>query len=381
VSRTGRALLAVVVTLAALVAACVYPWLARGDAWFSVNWRYPWVLVALAVVPAAWWWGIFGQDSRTPRLRVGSIATLLRGPRGLRSYLRDVPGCLRAAALSMLVLALARPVSVLHDQSRDENGIDIMIVMDLSGSMRAVLDADPKDLTGRAPTAHEKRLTRIETAKLVVEDFIMRRKSDRIGVIVFGKSAYVLSPPTLDYVLLKQLVSKMTLNVIDGSATAIGDAVGSAVARLRRSDAKSKVIILLTDGDSNAGLVSPDYATHLATTIGAKIYTIQIGNEDEVDVEDGIDLFGQPVYTRHRYPVNPELLRTMARETGGEAFVATDGQALASSMHAVLDRLDKTRFESSVASFEELFALLLVPGVALVALDALLRALLLRRFP
>jgi Ca-activated chloride channel family protein len=173
----------------------------------------------------------------------------------------------------------------------------------------------------------------------------------------------------------------MTLGVIDGNATAIGDAVGAAAARLQRSDAKSKVIILLTDGDSNAGLVSPDYATHLATTVGAKIYTIQIGNEDEVDVQDGTDLFGQPVYVRHRYPVNPALLQGMARDTGGKAFIATDGKALSDSMHAVLDHLERTRFESSIASYENLFAFLLIPGAALVALDALLRAFLLRRFP
>ncbi len=380
-SRAVRAVLAAVATLATLALGVVYPWLARGDAWLSVTWQYKWALVLLAVVPVGWWWGTFGQDGRTPRLRVGSVAPLLAGPRGARSYLRDLPGVLRAGALVFLIAAMARPVSVLRDQGRDEKGIDIMIVMDLSGSMRAVLDTDPRELPGRQALPKGKRLTRIDTAKIVVRDFIERRKADRIGVIVFGKSAYVLSPPTLDYHLLTQLVSKMTLGVIDGNATAIGDAVGAAAARLRRSDAKSKVIILLTDGDSNAGLIAPEYATHLATSVGAKIYTIQIGNEDEVDVEDGTDLFGQPVYVRRRYPVNPSLLQKMAQDTGGASFIATDGKALADSMHAVLDHLERTRFESSVASYEELFALLLVPGVALVALDALLRAFLLRRFP
>ena len=328
-----------------------------------------------------WWWGTFGQDRRTPRLRIGSAAPLLQGPRGLRAHLRDLPGVLRAATLVFLIAALAQPVSVLRDQSRDEKGIDIVLVMDLSGSMRAVLDTEVREPGARTQAPRGKRLTRIDTAKLVVKDFIERRRTDRIGVIVFGKSAYVLSPPTLDYPLLEQLVSKMTLGVIDGSATTIGDAVGAAAARLRRSDAKSKVIILHTDGDSNAGLVSPDYATHLATTVGAKVYTIQIGNEDEVDVEDGTDLFGQPVYTRHRFPVNPVLLQKMAKDTGGEAFIATDGKALADSMHAVLDHLERTRFESSIAKYEDLFAFLLFPGVGLVALDALLRAFLLRRFP
>src|SRR5215212_8958598 len=193
--------------------------------------------------------------------------------------------------------------------------------------MRAVLDAEKKDHTGGMPQLPKgKRLTRLDTAKVVIKDFISRRKTDRIGVVVFGKSAYVLSPPTLDYHLLTQMVSKMTLNVIDGSATAIGDAVGTATARLRRSDAQSKVILLLTDGDSNAGSISPEYATHLATTVGAKVYTIQIGTDDEVDVEDGTDLLGQPRYVRHRFPVNPELLRKISTDTGGQFFLATDAK-------------------------------------------------------
>jgi Ca-activated chloride channel family protein len=381
VSKPVRVFVALVALLAVVALASLYPWIARGEAWYGVTWQSPWLLLGLAVVPVVFWWGTFGQDQRTPRLRIGTVRPLLAGPRGARSYLRDAPGVLRAAALVFLVLAMGRPVSVLRDTHSDERGIDIMVVMDLSGSMRAILDTDPKDLPGNPQIPRGKRLTRIDTAKIVVKDFIERRRSDRLGVIVFGKSAYVLSPPTLDYHLLTEMVSHMTLGVIDGDATAIGDAVGAAVARLRRSDAKSKVVILLTDGESNSGTISPEYATHLATTIGARVYTIQIGNDDEVDVEEGTDLFGQPVYVRHRYPVNPALLQKMAKDTGGQAFIATDGKALADSMHAVLDHLERTRFEASIASFEDLFPFLLVPGVALVALDALLRAWLLRRFP
>src|SRR6185436_20096428 len=118
------------------------------------------------------------------------------------------------------------------------------------------------------------------------------------------------------------------------------------------------------------GKISPDHATHLATTDGAKVYPIQIGSDDEVDVEEGTDLLGQPIYVRHRYPVNPALLQKMARDTGGQAFIATDAKGLADSMHAVLDQLEKTRFEASIASFEDLFPFLLVPGVVLVGIDA-----------
>ncbi|APR83750.1 aerotolerance protein [Minicystis rosea] len=380
-SRGLRIVVALGATMAALLSGVIYPWLARREAWETVTWQNGWALFALPIVPLVWWWGTFGQDQRTPRLRIGNIAALVKGPRGVRAHMRDFPGSVRAAALVLLILAMARPVSVLRDTKSDDKGIDIMLVMDLSGSMRAVLDADPKDLPGRPQLARGRRLTRLDTAKIVIKDFIDRRRTDRIGVVVFGKEAFILSPPTLDYQLLTQLVSKMGLDVIDGTATAIGDAIGTAAARLRRSDAKSKVIILLTDGDSNAGTLAPESAIPLATSVGAKVYTIQIGNDDEVDVEEGVDLLGQPIYRRARFPVNPALLKKIAKDTGGEAFIATDGKALADSMHSVLDHLERTRFEARVASFEDLFPFLLVPGALLVALDALLRALLLRRFP
>jgi Ca-activated chloride channel family protein len=242
--------------------------------------------------------------------------------------------------------------------------------------MRAIMDAPSGDVGPRS-----KRPTRLDTAKDVILDFISRRKTDRIGVVVFGKNAYVLAPPTLDYQLLTTLVGKMDLDLIDGNGTAIGDAVGSGVARLRRSTAKSKAIVLLTDGDSNAGEFSPEYATHLAKTQAVKVYTVQIGNGDEVDVQDGVDLFGQARYVRQHFPVNPDLLKSMANETGGEAFVATDKRSLETSMHAILDSLEKTKFLAQTAATEDLFPLLLGPAVVLLLLEALARVLLIRRFP
>jgi len=373
---------ALAMTLLVLAGALTYPWLARGRAWFEAEWRYDYALWALLIVPVVWWWGTFGQDRRRPRMRIGTVVPLRRAPRGWRIRLRDLPGVLRAVAVAMFVLALARPISVLSDQSTDEQGIDIVVVMDLSGSMQAVLDADPDDLPKKLKLPKNRRLTRLDTAKVVVQDFISRRKTDRIGVIVFGKTAYILSPPTLDYQLLSKLVSGLGLSVIDGSKTAIGDALGTAVARLRRSDALSKVIIILTDGDNNAGRVSPEYAIELANTVGCKTYTIQIGDGAEVEVLQGYDpLFGNPQYVRRRYPTNPELLHRIAEKTGGQAFIATDAKALSESMHTILNQLEKTRFEASMAHHEDLFAWLLIPGVVLIGLDALLRALLLRRFP
>jgi Ca-activated chloride channel family protein len=247
--------------------------------------------------------------------------------------------------------------------------------------MAAVMDAPAGAVPGPSARAARQRPTRIEVAKDVLVDFVRRRKTDRIGVVVFAKQAFVLSPPTLDYGLITGLVSRLDLNAIDGQGTAIGDAVGSAVARMRHSDARSKAVVLITDGDSNAGVISPEYSAHLSQKEGVRVYTVQIGNGDEVDVQTGTDLFGQPVYEHVHFPVNPELLRTMSHDTGGESFIATDRAGLEKSMHSILDHLEKTRFEAQSSTMEDLFPLLLVPAAVLVALEALVRLALVRRYP
>lgn len=380
--RVLRGLVVAAATIALVVLGLLYPALAHDRDWLHVRWDAKWWLLALVVVPPVVWATTLGTDLRVPRLSLPTVAPLVLGPRGWRSRLRDLPGIVRGAALVFVVLALARPQDVLRSESSDELGIDIVLVLDLSGSMRAIMDAPTQMTAPLAPGAQKgKRPTRLDTAKEVILDFISRRKTDRIGVVVFGRAAYVLSPPTLDYSLLASLVQKMDLDIIDGNGTAIGDAVGTGVARLRRSNARSKAIILLTDGDSNAGLISPEYSAHLAQTQGVKIYTVQIGNGDEVQVQEGTDLFGQPRYVRAHFPVNPELLKKIAAQTGGESFVANDKGALEKSMHAILDRLEKTRFEAQSATMEDLFPLFLLPAVALIVLEALSRLLIVRRFP
>jgi Ca-activated chloride channel family protein len=394
----------VLATFAAIALGMVYPVMARGDAWRSARWAtspgalgpHPstadvltWAAGAgfiallaagLAAVPYVVWRMTLGADARVPRFGLPTLAPMLVGPRGFRTVLRDLPGVLRGAALVLAILALGRPESALRGESGEEKGIDIILVLDLSGSMVAVMDAPGRPLAQGGRGSHA-RPTRLDVAKDVLIDFVRRRKSDRIGVVVFAKEAFVLSPPTLDYDLIASLVSRIELGVIDQSKTAIGDAVGTAVARMRRSDARSRAVVLLTDGDSNEGVISPPYAAHLAQEQGVRVYTVQIGNGDEVDVYRGTDLFGQPVYSRERFPVNPALLQSMAHDTGGEAFIATDRSGLEKSMHSILDHLEKTKFESQATTMEDLFPFLLLPAVMLLAAEALVRLALVRRFP
>jgi Ca-activated chloride channel homolog len=403
--RRVRGAMVTLSTVAVLALALVGPVLARGEEWRSATWnawpgplglhpstadtvswllRAGWGLALTGVflaIPYLVWKMTLGADARVPRLGLPTVAPLILGPRGWRTPLRDVPGVLRGAALVLAVLALGRPQSVLRGETEEEKGIDIVLVLDLSGSMAAIMNAAPGGASSQGVRDPGHRPTRIDVAKEVLIDFVRRRKTDRIGVVVFAKRAFVLSPPTLDYGLIASLVSRIELGVIDSSKTAIGDAVGTAVARMRRSDARSKAVVLLTDGDSNEGVISPEYAAHLAQKEGVRVYTVQIGNGDDVDVFAGTDLFGQPMYARKHFPVNPALLQSMAHETGGESFIATDRSGLEQSMHAILDHLEKTKFESQAASMEDLFPFLLVPAVVLIALEALVRLALVRRFP
>lgn len=381
--RVLRGLLLLVFTLLSLAAAVAYPALARGGELVYADFQNRWLLLLLVLVPPFFYRSTLGEDRRLPRARLGTLLPLRVGPSGPRVWLRDLPGVLRSVALICGILALARPVNTLRPDIQNEEGIDIVLVLDLSGSMQAAMDNLPPDLEGFVPKRPPGiRPTRLDAARAVIRDFIAQRKTDRIGVVVFGADAYVLSPPTLDYHLLDGLVARMELDLIDGNGTAIGDALGVAAARLRRSTARSRAVVLLTDGDNKGGKLAPEYAAHLINTVGARLYTVQIGQGEEAQVLDRRrDLFGQPRYVSMPFPVNPTLLKSLAEKTGGSMYVATDATALRAGFHDVLNKLEKTKFESSIATYEELFRFWLLPAVVLLALDALLRALLLRRFP
>jgi Ca-activated chloride channel family protein len=169
--------------------------------------------------------------------------------------------------------------------------------------------------------------------------------------------------------------------MIEGRGTAIGNAVGVSLNRLRASKAKSRVMILLTDGDSNSGNISPDEAADFAKNLRVKLYTILMGRSDDAPVQRGVDLFGRPLLGGANFPVNPELLKRMAQATGGEFYLATDRQGLERSFHAILDTLEKSEIEDAGAIYGELFPAFVGPAVLLLALEALLGTLLFRRWP
>lgn len=339
---------------------------------WEVRWKNPWAFALLPAALVAWllarWLGKplgASPGEGLARLKVSQGAVMAAAPRTLWTRLAHLPGALRVCAVVFVVVGLARPQRVDAPDAIELSGIDIVISMDLSGSMRAA-DLQP---------------TRLEAAKEVVSDFIQRRRSDRIGVVVFGREAYTVVPPTLDYTVLQRMVQSLSLELIDGGATAIGDGLGTALNRLRRSDARSRVVVLLTDGANNAGHVDPREAAQLATALRCKVYTILMGTSEEAPVQQGVDLAGRPVYTTARFPVDPDLLQEIARRTGGQFFRATDRASLARSFHTILDQLERSRIADAGARYAELHTWPVVAALLCLALEALLSSTRLRRFP
>ncbi|HET6411775.1 MAG TPA: VWA domain-containing protein [Anaeromyxobacter sp.] len=327
----------------------------------------PWALVLLAAIPLAVA-ALCLEHRRAPRLSHPRAATLRRTAPGWVARLWWLPRGLSLVALALLSVALARPRSLEREAlPTSVEGIDIVIAFDLSTSMRAA-DFQPED--------------RIHVAREVLKDFIGRRRTDRIGLVVFALDAYTACPLTLDHALLTGLVDGLRAGAIE-DGTAIGNAVATAVNRLRESDARSKAVVLITDGDNNAGQISPLEAARLARALGIRVFPILVGKGGLVPYPVGTDLFGQPVYQPREYPVNPELLMSIARATGGTYASATDRSSLEHGLEEVLDKMEKTRLvEMGGTSRErELFGELLRPAFWLAAIGMALAATRWRSFP
>jgi len=325
----------------------------------------PWALLLLGAVPLALLAAAL-ERGRAPRLRFPR-ADALRPTRGILARVGWLPQALLALALGLCAVALARPQGrAAAPEEIAVEGIDIVVALDLSSSMRA-LDFQP--------------LNRIHVAREVLKDFVARRSRDRIGLVVFAAEAYTQAPLTLDGGVLRQLLDRADVGRIE-DGTAIGNALAVAVNRLRESDAKSKVVILVTDGDNNAGPIAPLEAARAAAALGVKVFPILVGRGGRVPfpVEDA---FGVSVQRLMDFPVNPELLAAIAAETGGTFANATDRAGLERGLQEVLDRLERSRLvaASALARPDELFPRPLLPAFAAAALSLLLGATRLRPFP
>lgn len=228
-------------------------------------------------------------------------------------------------ALFILVFALARPVTLEKTVTPPVEGKDIMIALDVSGSMEA-LDFQPKN--------------RITAAKNIIEEFVKGRKSDRLGLVFFAKESFLQVPLTTDYDIFSELLARVTTGVIE-DGTAIGNGLGLALSRLESSKAKSKVIILLTDGDNNSGNISPETAANLAAEQGVKIYSILIGTNGLVPFPAGKDFFGRDTFQKVQMKVNPELLRNISDKSGGKFYQSISTEELQKAFKDI-DELEKS---------------------------------------
>jgi Ca-activated chloride channel family protein len=305
------------------------------------------------------------QRRRRPRLQVSRGVDLAALPEGPRVWIEPALTGARAVSVLLMALALMGPQSIHARDVTDVQGIDMVLTIDLSLSMQAA-DIKPN---------------RFVATQAVVDEFILKRPNDRIGAVIFGRDAHTLLPLTTDHEALRSMIAELELGVIEGRGTAIGNAVGTALNRLRRSDAKSKVVILLTDGDSNSGNVSPLQAADFAKALGVKVYTILMGRTDNAPVQSGLDLFGRPLFDRGNFPVNPELLKTVATQTGGEAFQVADRAALERSFHTILDHLERSQIEDAGRVYGELFPVFLWPALFLLFIEVVLSSFFQRRWP
>lgn len=327
----------------------------------------PEFLWGLLLVPVLLW-GAWRERRSRAALRFSAAHVLARQGRGLRTYLLPMLPLLRAFAVVAAVVALARP------QSRDARvrdssveGIDIVVALDLSTSMEAG-DFRPQN--------------RLHVAKEVLVDFISNRVNDRIGLVVFAGAAYTQAPLTLDYGVLKEVLRQLRTRVLE-DGTAIGDALATALNRLRDSEAKSRVVVLITDGDNNSGKISPLDSASMAKSLDIPIYTILVGKGGKVPFPQGTDLFGNTVWRETEIPVNPELLQDIAGQTGGEYYRATDPESLKQGLRKVLDSLERSKLMEggATANYREDYHPYLLLAFGLAALELLLRATFLRVFP
>ena len=299
---------------------------------------------------------------RRPHLRVSDIRYWKAGGKSVLSYLRHAPMLLRTVALSMIIIAIARPRSSSKMDKIDTEGIDIVLAMDVSTSMLA------RDFTP----------DRISAAKDIAIEFISQRPSDRIGIVVFAGESYTQCPLTTDRATLINLMKEIQTGLIE-DGTAIGNGLATAVARMQGSDAKSRVVILLTDGVNNRGEITPQTAADIAKTYGIRVYTIGVGANGTapypVITPWGVQMQDVEV------EIDEDLLKGIAETTGGRYFRATDNTKL-SEIYSEITKMEKARTTiDSFPVYKELFMDFAIVALICLLLEVVFNAFILKRLP
>ena len=325
--------------------------------------HYLWLLTLLAPMTAYYVWRTMQGGAA---IRISTVAGVLHAPKTVRHYLRHLPFALRAAAFTLLVVALARPQDIEQNVRTNTEGIDIVLAIDVSASM----------------LARDFRPDRITAAKEVAGSFVADRYGDRIGLVVFAAEAFTQSPLTTDQSTLQTLLARIRSGLIDDSGTAIGNGLATAINRLRESEAKSKVIILLTDGVNNRGQIAPMTAAEIARAQGIRVYTIGVGTEGTAPYP-AVDIYGQPTgdVVMAKVEIDEKTLGAMADLTGGKYFRATDNVKL-KAIYDEINQLEKSKVEvTERISYHERFLVWALAALGALLLEFLLSNLVLKRIP
>lgn len=320
----------------------------------------PYILLVACIVPLLLIYYIL-----VGRRRATLIVSSTQGPapRTLRYFLRHVPIVLRLLAILAMVIALARPVVVHHESETTTEGVDIVLAMDISGSMLA------RDFTP----------DRLSAAKRLATEFVAERTGDRLSVVAFAGEAFTQCPLTADQAAVGTMLSRLRSGVVE-DGTAIGNGLATAINRLRESGAKSKVVVLLTDGVNNRGQISPIMAAEIARDLGIKVYTIGVGSRDKAPMP-AIDPFGNQTFVMADVEIDEELLRNIASTTSGRYFRANDNEALR-NIYQQINELEKSEVQvTHYTSYDELFGRWLLLALLLLALEFIVARVILNRLP
>ena len=328
-----------------------------------MQFAHPYLLWILILVPLLVAYYVWRQRQGGASIRISSVAGLQRAPKTLRYWLRHLPFALRIVAFGLLVVALARPQKVEVDAHTSSEGIDIMLAVDVSGSM----------------LARDFKPDRITAAKEVATSFISDRTGDRIGLAAFAGEAYTVCPLTTDKSTLQTLVGRIRSGLLQ-DGTAIGNGLATSVNRLRESEAKSKVIILLTDGVNNCGEIAPLTAAEIAEAQGIRVYTIGVGTEGMAPYP-AYDMFGEMTFVNQKVEIDEETLEQIAEMTGGRYFRATDNDKL-KAIYEQINQLEKSKVEVfNEVTYDELFVAWLLAVLVLLGLEFVVARLILKRIP
>jgi Ca-activated chloride channel homolog len=326
-----------------------------------IDFAYPQVLWLLLLLPVLAAWYFLKQNKSVSALTVSTLS-VYRRQTSFKNTLLHLPFVLRLLSIAFLIVALARPQTRNDEQRVEGEGIDIVLCMDVSGSMLAE-DFLPN---------------RLEAAKEVAVQFVAGRKTDRIGLVIFSGESFTQCPLTTDHaVLISQIYAVRSGILQDG--TAIGSGLSTSVERLKKSKSKSKVIILLTDGENNGGLIPPGTAKEIAKAFSIKVYTIGVGTEGYAVLPQ--QTASGVVRTQEKVNIDERLLTEIARETGGNYFRAKDNAGL-SSIYNEIDQLEKSKIETSTYSkYAEEFYPFAIAAAILLLIEVWLRYRVLRKFP